>query len=262
MQQASSNCAAPAFLHLAGVTLQIFEQAVAGQLRVGDLSQQQLFAILHPQRADPNLQQPDKLYVTNRPLADVLSQCLQHVHWLGAQLQQLVLPGKANKAAAALQDLQEQQRQLQQELVAAIWRIDQAFESAQASDWEREQAAVRAGLVINAGMRLSPHHALHHSNDVWQLVGRSPAEPYIAAAAQRSEWTGYDFNYMLALDLASGLVGEQLLQQLRQFGAALWSALPQLHCCNNAGCGSLGSISEAKLVARKGSRCSKCQVAR
>jgi hypothetical protein len=67
---------------------------------------------------------------------------------------------------------------------------------------------------------------------------------------------------MLAVDLASGLVGEQLLRQLCQFGAALWAALPQPICCNNAACSSLGSISEAKLVARKGSRCSKCQVAR
>jgi hypothetical protein len=262
MQQASSSYAAFAFLHVAGVNLQIIEQAVACQLQVGDLSQQQLCAILSPQLTDPILRQPDKLYVRNRPLADVLSQCLQHVQWLGVQLQQLVLPGQPDKAAAALQDLQEQQLQLQQELVAAIWRLDQAFESAQASDREREQAAIRAGFVMSAGMRLSPYHAEHHTHEVWQLVGRTPTGPYLAAAAQRSEWTDYDLYYMLAVDLASKLVGEQLLRQLRQFGAALWAALPQPHCCNNAGCSSLGSISEVKLVARKGSRCSNCQVAR
>jgi hypothetical protein len=57
-------------------------------------------------------------------------------------------------------------------------------------------------------------------------------------------------------------VGTELPQQLQQFGSALWSSLPQPRCCNNAACANLGSISEAKLVAGRTSKCSKCKAAK
>jgi hypothetical protein len=262
----ASSFVAPAFLQLAGVNLQVIKQVLTDLLQFGDDMQ---LVDASQQQQQQQQQQPNKLHVSNRLLADVLSQCLQHVQWLGVQLQQLLLPGKPDKAAAALQDLQEQQQQLQQELVAAIWRLDQAFESAKSGGQEhaRSARAVAAQVGISRTTDLSLNvplvHALHHTDALWQLTGKEPDAKYdAAAAAQQSHFTHYDCYYMLAADLASGLVSKQLLRQLRQFGSALWAALPQPHCCNNAGCSSLGSISEAKLVARKGSRCSKCQVAR
>jgi hypothetical protein len=40
------------------------------------------------------------------------------------------------------------------------------------------------------------------------------------------------------------------------FGAALCAVLPSKQCCNHSGCTNLARLSEAELVAGKGSRCS------
>jgi hypothetical protein len=49
---------------------------------------------------------------------------------------------------------------------------------------------------------------------------------------------------------------EQLGAALGSFGGALCAVLPSKHCCNHTGCSNLALLSEAELVAGKGSRCS------
>jgi hypothetical protein len=48
----------------------------------------------------------------------------------------------------------------------------------------------------------------------------------------------------------------QLGAAMVSFGAALCAVLPSNCCCNHSGCTNLGRLSEAELVAGKGSRCS------
>jgi hypothetical protein len=48
----------------------------------------------------------------------------------------------------------------------------------------------------------------------------------------------------------------QLGAQMAAFGCALCAVLPSKHCCNHTGCSNLARLSEAELVAGKGSRCS------
>jgi hypothetical protein len=68
-----------------------------------------------------------------------------YVAFLGSQLQQLVLPGQKDLAAAALQDLQEQQQQLQQALTAALWRLDAAFKLDVEHSHQLHQQLARGG---------------------------------------------------------------------------------------------------------------------
>jgi hypothetical protein len=49
---------------------------------------------------------------------------------------------------------------------------------------------------------------------------------------------------------------EQLGAALVSFGGAMCAVLPSKHCCNHTGCSNLARLSEAELVAGKGSRCS------
>jgi hypothetical protein len=143
-------------------------------------------------------------------------------------VQQLLLPGKKEAAAAALQGLQEKQQQLQQALRAALWRLSEA-----------------------------------HKQDVdtADLVDKQPPESFDASTIDSAQRQG-EVVQTLHVEAAAQLVGPKLLKLLREFCCALWSVLPQPCCCNNPACANLGSISEAKLVSAKGSRCSKCQVAR
>jgi hypothetical protein len=48
----------------------------------------------------------------------------------------------------------------------------------------------------------------------------------------------------------------QLGAAMASFGSALAAVLPSKHCCNHTGCSNLARLSEAELVAGKGSRCS------
>jgi hypothetical protein len=91
------------------------------------------------------------------------------------------------------------------------------------------------------------------------LVGSKPAGPIQLADLDPA---GLPFAFSVSAGTAAALLGAGLPAQLHAFGIALWSALPQPRCCNNAACTNLASVSEAKLVAGKASRCSKCKVAK
>jgi hypothetical protein len=197
-------------------------------------------------------------------LAYSLFNCLEHVHWLGPQLQQLLLPGDPRKAAAALQGLQEQQQQLQQALEAALWRLNRA--AALAANGQPDEAMQRQQLLGGSSSSSSTTLQEHETatanlraklND---LASSRPDGPISLADLDPARLQAG--NLGISKKAAAVLVGAELPQQLQQFGSALWSALPQPRCCNNAACANLGSISEAKLVAGRASRCSKCKAAK
>jgi hypothetical protein len=194
-------------------------------------------------------------------LADDLFSCLGYVHWLGPQLQQLVLPGKASKAAAAVRDLQEQQQQLQQSLAAAVWRLRQAADLLSAAQdmsqpvQEQQQQQQQRPLDAAESAMLSL---------LAELADRAPAaQPSLAEL----DPSGISDNHKLPAAVAASLVGAELPVLLHDFGAALWSALPQPRCCNNWACSNLAGVSEAKLVRPaagngSGNKCSGCKTAR
>jgi hypothetical protein len=181
------------------------------------------------------------------------------MQWLGPQLQQLVLPGKPNKAAAAMRDLQEQQQQLQQLLAAAVWRLHQAAELLSAaqdmSQPVQEQQQQQQPLDAAESAMLSL---------LAELADRAPAaQPSLAEL----DPSGISDNYKLPAAVAASLVGAEVPVLLHDFGAALWSALPQPRCCNNWACSNLAGVSEAKLVrpaagGGSGNKCSGCKTAR
>jgi hypothetical protein len=236
-------------------------------------------------------------------LSRLLLRCLQHVHWVGGQLQQLVLPGKQKKAAAALQDLQEQQQQLQQALIAAVWRLDKAGEimravtaqqipqstpfrvlgfdpssdtSYQLSYWLHYQ-----GLQLRQQQQQqrqqcngssSSSSSSSSNTPIAQLTELASCQPdetlqladLVLAQQQQQQQNREVF---LSPKVAVDVAGPKLSQQLQQFGSALWSALPQPRCCNNAGCTNLAGVSEAKLVlpaagSGRSNKCSACKTAR
>jgi hypothetical protein len=243
----SAPCsAAAALLQVAGACLTLIQQSLGSLLQDSERQHQQIAEALRLQfelscyssleeKADllqqhlQRLQQGDP-HIDNSLLVDVLQQILQHVVLLGRQLQRLLLPGNRKAAAAALHGLQEKQQQLQQLLRAALWRLSRA------QDQDVQFA---------------------------ELIFQEPPESFEATAVDHAEQQGQAAELQAMLpEVAAMLVGPRLLLQLSDFGCALWSALPQPHCCNNVACINFGSISEAKLVSGKGSRCSKCQVAR
>jgi hypothetical protein len=264
--------AAPALLQLAGGCITTLQQALAGALQDGDFERQHLIAkfLRHIDQQPPQnrrwLQQLLQLrltqgepHVTTPMLEAALLDTLQHVVLLGQQLQQLLLPGNKKAAAAALQGLQEKQQQLQQALRAALWRLSEAQDlEQQFLEWLQR---LMESSSSSSGYAELQWHSTQKDAAIADLASKQPTAAYTvdgnARAAQQNE--GWQ---TMPVGLATQLVGPQLLLQLREFGCALWSALPQQNCCNNAACTNLGSISEAKLVSAKGSRCSKCQVAR
>jgi hypothetical protein len=195
-------------------------------------------------------------------LAGFLFDCLGHVHWLRLQLQQQLLPGDLRKAAAALQGLQEQQQQLQQALEAAVWRLNKFALVADSGDGQAAQVLLSPQELVTSGSNISStdrEGALIPAVDIDALASSRP-EGSISLADLSPDATPDGLT--MAAATAAALVGAELPQQLQQFGSALWSALPQPRCCNSAACANLGSISEAKLVAGRASRCSKCKVAK
>jgi hypothetical protein len=64
-----------------------------------------------------------------------------------------------------------------------------------------------------------------------------------------------------AAGLVNALVGE-LAESLRAFGAAVSSALPVPHFCNNPGCRNVSGDSEVALVSGRSCICAGCKVAR
>jgi hypothetical protein len=171
------------------------------------------------------------VFIQSKPLADALMQCQGVIAWLGGQLQQLLLPGEQRKAAAALRDLQEQQHQLQQALLVALSQLNETAEQAQPQPQQQHVSSSNSRSSGDNSMQQQQQQ--YPDTDIDLLESREPAEPI-------SELPGLLLN----------------------FGEALWSALPQPRCCNNAACTNLDSVSDAKLVAGKASRCSKCKVAK
>jgi hypothetical protein len=242
--------APPLFLQLLGLAVVTYAQCISARLQHGVH-----FAYSAPPFADSGL-------------VFALFRILEHVYWARAQLHQLVLPGDSAKAAAALQDLQEQQQQLQQALTAALWCLHRAAEIMRAYDTEQQQ------------QQQQQQQQLHHQEDeahsssrktqlcdpacAAELAGLASCQPteQLDLAAVDLAGRNSDCTFALSAAQAASLLGSELPQQLQQFGSALWSALPQPRCCNNAACANLGSVSEAKLVAGKASRCSKCKVAK
>jgi hypothetical protein len=200
-------------------------------------------------------------HVCTPVLAGALYDTVQHVALLGQQLQHLLLPGNKKAAAAALQGLQEKQQQLKQALTAALWRLRKAQDIEQQFLQQLQRLADSSSSSCSISLEILHMHTTQKDAAIADLANKQPPAAYTvyadARAAQQDEG-----QQTLPVGVATQLVGPQLLLQLREFGCALWSALPQPSCCNNAACTNLGSISEAKLVSAKGSRCSKCQVAR
>jgi hypothetical protein len=222
-------------------------------------------------------------------LAQSLFDCLGYMRWLGPQLQQLLLPGDPRKAAAALQDLQEQQQQLQQELEASLWRLHKVAPIIGPDDKQLQQESVMNAIKAAARQLHMKVAALGDKCKVDEELLEQLAEsssssngahlealpvpdvdvdalassrPDIPIRLDDLDPARLLFVHPAIVEKAAALVGAELPQQLQQFGSALWSALPQLRCCNNAACANLGSISEAKLVAGRASRCSKCKAAK
>jgi hypothetical protein len=238
------------FLQLSGLLLTVLAQALA--------------AVPYPAvEAAPGLS--DVLLFQADILAVSLFQCLGFLHWAGGQLQQLVLPGDPAKAAAALQDLQEQQQQLQQALTVAVWRLNQTaamVAGSQHTDEQQQQqqnAGSSSSTVGGSGDEGTPiMPARAPPSDLHAILASQPTGPLTLVELDPTRQP----SVLLVASVTADLMGAQLPAQLQAFGSALWSALPQPRCCNNAGCTNLGSVSEAKLVAGKASRCIKCKVAK
>jgi hypothetical protein len=189
------------------------------------------------------------------------------VHWLRPQLQQLLLPGDVRKAAAALQELQEQQHHLRQALETALWRLKKAAVliancqiGRELQQWQQQHGSTNSiGYGHCFGRSIICEGECTADVNLVELASSRPeASPRLADL----DSTQMPIDGSLKAETAAALVGTELPQQLQQFGSALWSALPQPRCCNNAACANLGSISEAKLVAGRTSRCSKCKAAK
>jgi hypothetical protein len=169
-------------------------------------------------------------------IATSLIDCPGYVEWVGGQLQQLVLQGEQRKAAAALQDLQEQQQQLQHALAAAVRQLNT---TADMSAWDYTE-------------QVQPQQ--QHVSSCSSTSGDSSTQ-------QQQQYPDADI-VMLESSTPAALISAELPVLLQAFGEAMWSALRHPRCCNNAACANLGTVSEAKLVAGKASKCSKCKAAK
>jgi hypothetical protein len=222
-------------------------------------------------------------------VTDALFDCLGYVQWLGPQLQQLQLPGEPSAAAAALQELQQLQQLLQHALADAYVRLH-SMAVFQFQLWSQQQqqqhmadgssaeaaklddhpvdgtaAAAAAGPAADSARQVEHQvHVLCAESLAARLaeLARSLPRPAGQLDLTNLEPCVHPFGYDLQAEDFANLVGDEVGVLLYGLGAALWSALPQPRCCNNWACSSLGSVSEAKLVARKASRCSKCKVAK
>jgi hypothetical protein len=251
------STAPPVFLQLMGLCLMLFEQAVSERY----YEEPNIWALA-----------TGGVDILERELSRIWFRCLQHVQWVGAQLQQLVLPGDPAKAAAALEDLQEQQQQLQQALTVAVWRLNKTAESwaaaaaAAAAPGPRPmQHGIGVGSSSSSSRRLSRGSTAGRSTfNLAEFVNCRPDAPLELAALDPSKLPAYYALPKLRLTIAdvAALLRSQLPVLLHDFGGMLWSALPLPRCCGNLACANLGSVSEVKLVAGKASRCSKCHVAR
>jgi hypothetical protein len=206
----------------------------------------------------------NEVVIRSDVLAHSLFQCLAYMHWAGGQLQQLVLPGDPAKAAAALQDLQEQQQQLQQVVATAVWRLNRvaalfAEQNTELALQRQQQLTGSSSSIDGSGSIMSTGQLRLTAAELAAVVSSKPVGLLPFAELDPAGWP-----VMLMLPTATevDLTGRQLPSQLYAFGSALWSALPQPRCCNNVACTNLGSVSEAKLVAGKASRCSECKTAK
>jgi hypothetical protein len=214
----------------------------------------------------PTVAPAQVLTVEAEALAHALFQCLGCTIWSAGQLQQLVLPGDVEKAAAALQDLQQQQQLLQQALMTALWRLNKtaavlagdqhtqiASPPPQHQDVSSSSSSSSRAHTVPVCLVEAPAAAL----GVW--ASSEPTGPLNIAELSPA---GLPLQYLMTAGCFAAVIGRELPTQLQGFGSALWSALPQPRCCNNVACANLGGVSDAKQVAGEASRCSKCKVAK
>jgi hypothetical protein len=200
------------------------------------------------------------LSINAHVLAHSLFLCLGYLRWAKGQLQQLLPPGDAAKAAAALRDLQEQQQHLQQALTLAVWRLNRAAALFLAAVYQHSEQALPAQQHSSSSSDKGAHAPMQVTPA--DIAAIASSHPEGTLLLQDLDPTLLPIQYQEAAETAAALVGPVLPAQLQAFAGALWSALPQPRCCNNAACANLGGVSEAKLVAGKTSRCSKCKVAK
>jgi hypothetical protein len=171
----------------------------------------------------------------------------------------------------------EQQQQMLEVQKAAVLLMKQfvsykssnlgsaAATAAVGSNGQSDQAVLPRQALADSSSSSSSCHSTSREGvsvptvDIDAVVSLKPEGPLGLADLDPAKLL---FVHPAAAATAAALIGSELPQQLQQFGSALWSAQPQLRCCNNAACANLGSISEAKLVAGMASRCSKCKAAK
>jgi hypothetical protein len=193
--------------------------------------------------------------------------------WAGTQLSQLELLGDQRKAAKARQELQEEQRQLQQALQQAMQLLLQSAQAAGARPDIVTQVFRQPVVAQDIAALFTNTSSSSSSNDngqmSWLVVPDNPAarkqcsEHMVALASDSLAdlYPGVLGEWQITQAAAARMVGCGVLQQLQDFGGALWSQLPQPYCCSNWGCSNLAGVSESKLCG-KSSRCSRCKVAR
>jgi hypothetical protein len=219
-------CSMP-FLQLSSLLLIMFARALAATLN------QTVMGLLYAISIPSNL------------FASSLLHYMEYVQWAGCQLQQLVLPGEQRKAAAALRDLQQQQQQVQEALAAAVRRLHSTADPTVAGDHVQQLQPQQERVSSSNNSSGSSMQQQQQQQQQQPQVRHMDADMDLLESSEPAE-----------------SVRAELPALLLSFGEALWSALPQPRCCDNAGCINLGSVSEAKLVAGKASRCIKCKVAK
>jgi hypothetical protein len=201
--------------------------------------------------------------ISGKDLAYAVFDCLQYVFWAGTQLQQLVLPGTPSKAAAALDALKAHQCNLQCSLQQAMQQLLGAAAAAGAGANRQLQVQMKPEAQEereDAVRCRNMPRVLHVERDpaeIWAGRGNFKQEVLVSRVLLKL-YPGKLEQWQMPHTAAAKIVDCGLLQQLQAFGEALWSQLPQLHCCNNAACTNVAGLSESKL---KASRCSKCKAA-
>jgi hypothetical protein len=136
---------------------------------------------------------------------------------------------------------------LQQGLAAASASASAPSASASAA----AAAATSASAKSAAAAALCPVFA-----KVYELHGQLQQE-FKAAAAGKDEPPNRE-SLMGQVKQVGQMLEPRLLQQAQEL-AGVCAALPLRHCCNNPSCLNLGRLSEAALVAKPRSRCSRCK---
>jgi hypothetical protein len=286
----SSSNWQPPFLQLMGLGFIVSAQGLRRHLQAAGSNSSSSSSSSSSSAADSNRvadqqqqqQQPrNKLHagsISGKDLAHAVFQCLQYVLWASTQLRQLVLPGEPGTAAAAIEALRGQALMLNGSLQHAMRQLLHSAEAAgaranrkvyvlkmrsQEQEQEQEQGQGQKEGAVSSSLlsELAMPRVLQ--------VERDPAEVAAGRGAFRQEvlvcevlaelYPGTLEHWQITRAAARQIVSKwELLQQLQAFGEALWSQLPQPHCCNNWGCINVAGVSESKLV-REGQQVQQVQ---